>query len=116
MEDESLRELSCEEKSKSSALAYIRRAVREGLPKGCALPTAVERLLVHEWPGYASSIETIRTAILELEELGQLHQCRGRYWKTLLRSAGQVDLTDVESVLRQRFREALLRLNEITPP
>lgn len=110
------REWSSEEKSKSAAAAYIRRAAEDGLPAGVALPDRVNLLLTDEWPGNASSIESIREAIEELRDLGERHACRGRFWRRLMRAASLIGATDLEIDLRERYRRALLRLKGASSP
>jgi hypothetical protein len=108
------REWTTGEKSKSAALAYIRHAVEDARSRGIGLPFEVETLL-QEWPGNNSSVEAFRKALKALERLGQHHHFRGAYWKRLMRAANMLGMKDLEPILREQFRQALLRLKSSSP-
>jgi hypothetical protein len=74
------------------------------------LPPTLHWLFGEGWPGKDAGLEVFRSALLEMDKLGETHACRGGFWRDLMFVAQILGFDDLGVHFRQRFRAALLRL------
>ena len=97
-------------KLKFVVATHVRFAI-DALPEEARTPESVIRIA---GSGLANAGQISRAAfehaLLELESLGELHECRGGFWKDLEKAARYLDLSVLEGRFHSRYRSALKRL------
>lgn len=89
---------------------------RDAIPKSTGVPLgsggARELALLGELARFLAR-DALEDALEVLRALGDLNNCRGGFWRDLMKSADYLDLITVGQALRVRFHQALASI--VTP-
>lgn len=99
-----------DEVRKSSIAKTLKGVIQRSPFSNEELPPTISWLMGEGWPGKDAPLEVYRAALEELDQLGEIHLCRGGFWRDLEFASKVLGFADLATHFRGRMREALLRL------